>query len=114
MEEKKKILIIDDEEDLCLLLGNYLMRKQYEVYIAHTLKEGLAVLKEINPAILFLDNNLPDGMGWEKAMAFLEINPALQIHFISAYQHNTVYQKPGISMKIWEKPLSFRELDRYF
>lgn len=37
----KKVLIIDDEVDFCLLLKGYFLRKKGEVYIYHTLSEGL-------------------------------------------------------------------------
>ena len=37
MSQKKKVLIIDDEVDLCLLLKTYLNRRNYEVYCSHTL-----------------------------------------------------------------------------
>ena len=45
---KKKVLIIDDEIDLCLLLSAYLTSKNYEVSIANTLMEGLKNLNNIN------------------------------------------------------------------
>jgi len=34
-------LIIDNEVDFCLLLKGYFLRKNGEVYIYHTLSEGL-------------------------------------------------------------------------
>lgn len=111
MPQKKKVLIIDDEVDLCLLLKAYLDRRNYEVYYSHTLKEGMSQFTEVVPDILFLDNNLPDGIGWEKAAGLLEQYPGLQVHLISAYQPNT----PDItsSFKVWEKPLTLKDLDRY-
>ena len=72
MSQKKKVLIIDDEVDLCLLLKTYLNRRNYEVYYSHTLKEGINQFKQVIPDILFLDNNLPDGIGWEEAAGLLE------------------------------------------
>ena len=42
--------------------------------------------QEVVPDILFLDNNLPDGIGWEKAAGLIEQYPGLQVHLISAYQ----------------------------
>lgn len=65
-----KVLIIDDEEDLCLLIKTYLSRKDCEVFTAYSLSEGLKKLNDLLPDILFLDNNLPDGLGWEAAEKF--------------------------------------------
>jgi DNA-binding response OmpR family regulator len=112
MDQKKKVLIIDDEVDLCLLLKTYLNRRNYDVYYSHTLKEGLNQFRQVVPDILFLDNNLPDGTGWEKAAGLLEQYPDLQVHLISAYQSNTPDQLKA-SFKVWEKPLTLKDLDNY-
>ncbi len=112
MYQKKVVLIIDDEVDLCLLLKTYLNRRNYEVYYSHTLKEGMKQFNLLIPDILFLDNNLPDGVGWEKAASLLEQYPALQVHLISAYQPLSP-QKQNSSFKVWEKPLTLRDLDKY-
>lgn len=112
MKTRKKVLIIDDEVDLCLLLKTYLNRRNYDVYYSHTLSEGLSQFKEIVPDILFLDNNLPDGIGWEKAVLLLEQHPSLQVHLISAYQPNTP-EHMSSTFKVWEKPLTLKELDNY-
>ena len=112
MKSRKKVLIIDDEVDLCLLLKTYLNRRNYDVYYSHTLADGLVQFQQIIPDILFLDNNLPDGIGWEKASALLENYPELQVHLISAYQPNT----PDLvsnAFKVWEKPLTLKDLDNY-
>lgn len=111
-QRKKKVLIIDDEVDLCLLLKTYLNRRNYEVYYSHTLKEGMNQFNKVIPDILFLDNNLPDGAGWEKAASLIEQYPDLQVHLISAYQPNAP-AKGTSSFKIWEKPLTLKDLDNY-
>ena len=112
MSQKKKVLIIDDEVDLCLLLKTYLNRRNYEVFYSHTLKEGINQFKQVVPDIIFLDNNLPDGVGWEEAAALLEMHPGLQVHLISAYQPNTP-DKVKYGFKVWEKPLTLKDLDNY-
>ena len=112
MKSRKKVLIIDDEVDLCLLLKTYLNRRNYEVYYSHTLSEGLNQFQQVLPDILFLDNNLPDGIGWEKAAGLLEKYPGLQVHLISAYHPNTPDQLSS-SFKVWEKPLTLRDLDNF-
>ena len=61
-KERLKVLIIDDEKDLCLLIKAYLSRKNCDVHTAYTLSEGLMQVDQFLPDILFLDNNLPDGL----------------------------------------------------
>ena len=54
----KRILIIDDEADFCLLFKNYFVKKNYEVQISHTLKDGMDSIENFKPDIIFMDNNL--------------------------------------------------------
>jgi two-component system OmpR family response regulator len=110
---KKKVVIIDDEEDLCHLMKTYLVELNYEVYLAYTLGAGLSLLQEVSPDVLFIDNNLPDGLGWEK-MGYLKENfPLCKINLISAYKYipSELISQNGI--KIIEKPLSLNSLKEY-
>lgn len=110
---RKKVLIIDDETDFCLLLKNYFVRRNYEVHISHTLSDGMDTLESIHPDILFLDNNLPDGLGWEKAEFITQHYSNTQVNLISAYQYNSSLTTQFPSVKIWEKPININELNSY-
>lgn len=110
MTNKKKILIIDDEQDLCLLLKSYFVKKSYEVHSASTLQEGLQQMQQLKPDILFLDNNLPDGIGWNKVESFLHVNPSLRLFLMSGYPP-TFPNIPGFSYEVLIKPISFADLE---
>jgi two-component system OmpR family response regulator len=111
---RRKIVIIDDEEDLCHLMKTYLTDLDYDVHLAHTLHTGLALLTEVIPDILFIDNNLPDGLGWEKMAYIKEHFPACKINLISAY-HYVPLEAEGDNnaVKIIEKPLRLNLLKDY-
>jgi two-component system, OmpR family, response regulator len=112
MNTKKKVLIIDDEEDACLLLKRFFLKKNFEVFCSYTLTEGLQQVSKVQPDILFLDNNLPDGFGWEASASILKNNPHLEIHLISAYNNSMFdYNKMRNEIKVWQKPISFKKLD---
>jgi len=112
MSTKKKVLIIDDEEDACLLLKGFFAKKNFEVFCSFTLTDGLKQVANLKPDILFLDNNLPDGFGWEASYTILKDNPGLEVHLISAYNNSRFeYSKMSKTIKIWQKPISFRKLD---
>ncbi len=83
--DKAAVLIIDDENDICFLLGKLLSKKKYAVSIANTLNEGFSRLMEIKPSILFLDIRLPDGSGLESVSAIREQNPGMAIVMMSAH-----------------------------
>lgn len=114
MSDRRKVLIIDDEIDLCLLLKSYFLRKGYEVYLSHTLGEGISFLKTLKPDILFLDNNLPDGVGWAVAPELAADNPGMFINLISAYHPDKPDMPAGVHYKVIEKPISMADLDTQF
>jgi DNA-binding NtrC family response regulator len=111
---KKKVVIIDDEVDLCHLMKAYLVDLNYEVYLAYNLTSGLNLLHEVMPDVLFIDNNLPDGLGWEK-MGFLKENfPQCKINLISANRHGyTGYPPDEAAVNVIEKPLRLNALKEY-
>ncbi len=106
-----KVLIVDDEIDLCLLLKSYFQRKGHDVAIAYTLATGLDQLQDFTPDILFLDNNLADGLGWSMVPAIVHSKPNLKIYLISAYHPPLPALPNGVSVSVIEKPISFADLD---
>lgn len=61
----KKILIVEDEENIRELLRLYLEREAYEVIEAPNGVEGLKKWKSENPDMLLLDVMMPIMDGWE-------------------------------------------------
>lgn len=114
MAIRKKVLIIDDEVDLCLLMKSYFLRKNYEVHIAHTLADGMKRLNEIVPDYLFIDYNLPDGLGWDKLPEMYRQHPNVHFHLISAFRPTMPDELDGSKLTIWEKPISLKALDHFF
>jgi DNA-binding response OmpR family regulator len=61
---KKKVLIVDDEKEICWLLSQALSEEGYQVSVAHSGKEGLSrVRKNGEVDLLVLDLHLPDMNG---------------------------------------------------
>ena len=101
---KRKILVIDDEVDFGFLMRRFFVAKNFEVFIALNLADGMRMLKEEKPDILFLDNNLPDGMGWKETAYIIMNYPLMQLNLISALH---VPEKSTATFRILEKPLSW-------
>jgi len=83
--DRKKILIIDDEIDICLLVSSILKKEGHETLTAHSLVEGEHKFVEFNPQIVFLDLNLPDGVGFSIIPKLKKINASIKIIIVSAY-----------------------------
>ena len=81
----KNILIIDDEKDLCQLLGDTLSSSGYNVECANTKREAMSSLKSRLPDLVFLDLKLPDGDGLRLLSCIKKINPGTTVNIISAY-----------------------------
>jgi DNA-binding response OmpR family regulator len=111
---KVKILIVDDEEDFCMIMKSYFVKKGYDVLLAFNLHEGLKLIREKNPDILFLDNNLPDGEGWLQTESILKNDPSLKINLISAYKEITHEFDSFPNVNVWEKPISIHKLETEF
>ncbi len=62
----KKILLVDDDNDLRMLVGLYLKMADYEVFEATDGEDGKKQLKTITPDMIILDMMMPvlDGMGF--------------------------------------------------
>ncbi|WP_144461296.1 response regulator transcription factor [Siminovitchia fortis] len=84
MPTNKKVLIIDDEEDILRLIETVLKKEGIEnVITATTAKEGLVQFQNNNPDIVLLDIMLPDGEGYDVCKQIRNISN-VPILFLSA------------------------------
>lgn len=107
----QKILIIDDDRDFVFIIQRILKDKNCNVYVAHTIDEGMRLLELYNPDYVYLDNLLPDGHGWEKAEYILGHYPNTQLNLITALD---APKTSASSFRILEKQLLVEELSETF
>lgn len=62
---KGKILIVDDDENICELLRLYLEKDGYETSIAHDGQQALTAFHSEAPDLILLDIMLPKLDGWQ-------------------------------------------------
>lgn len=65
MAEKREILIVDDEEDICLMVSSILRKSGFSVSYCTSIAEGKEKLLTHSFQAFFLDLNLPDGSGFD-------------------------------------------------
>ncbi|MFA6216384.1 MAG: response regulator [Candidatus Omnitrophota bacterium] len=71
----RKVLVVDDEEEIVELLGNILKRAHYDVVTATLGRKAVELTRQIKPDIILLDVLLPDIQGGQVA-AELSLDPA--------------------------------------
>ena len=107
----KKILIVEDEENIRELLRLYLEREGYEICEAANGVEGLKLWKSGNPDMLLLDVMMPMMDGWQVCRAIRE-ESTVPIIMLTA-KGETSDRVSGLEMGADDyivKPLEMREV----
>lgn len=79
----KRILVVEDEGDMCLLLNLLLDGKDMVVDHVNTLSRAKEFLLKERPSLIVLDNRLPDGFGVD-FISYLKLNyPDIKIIMIT-------------------------------
>lgn len=65
MSAKKRILVVDDEPDFCLIVQGQLEKEGFEVDVAYNGVEGLERVQESPPDAIVLDVMMPEKDGYE-------------------------------------------------
>ncbi|MFN2456610.1 MAG: sigma-54-dependent transcriptional regulator [Chitinophagaceae bacterium] len=81
----QKILIIDDDRDMCLLLKRFLTRHGFEVLEAYSGKKALELLETVEPALVMCDFRLEDMEGNVLLGKIKEKYPNLPVIIITGY-----------------------------
>ena len=82
----KKILLVDDEQDILEILSYTLEKEGYKVFTANNGNEGIAKAKEIIPDLILLDVMMPEKDGIETCQEMRQIKELQKtlIVFLSA------------------------------
>ena len=62
---KQKVMVVDDDVNICELVRLYLEKDGYEVVVAYHGIKAVEVFKETTPSIVVLDIMLPGMDGWQ-------------------------------------------------
>ena len=61
----EKILVVDDDKNICELLRLYLEKEGYSVILSHDGEEALVKFNALKPDFVLLDIMLPGLDGWQ-------------------------------------------------
>jgi two-component system, NtrC family, response regulator HydG len=112
MNTTYKILIADDDVDMCMLLGNFLKKNGYEAKCAHKGNTAIEMLKSENFDLCICDFRLGDMDGIELIESIKELHQNLKILMITGYSDIKIAVKV-IKMGVFDyltKPILPEEL----
>ena len=81
---QSKILVVDDDDAIRLVIDEALRGEGYEVWTAASVAEQAAILDHFDPDVLVTDVILPDGNGLDLVPEILAKRPGLPIIVLSA------------------------------
>ena len=85
MTDNSKVLIVDDELDICYLLSGMLKQRSLRTAFVNCLSDAVTALQTETPSLLFLDNHLPDGFGLDFIPYVKKNYPDVKIVMITAH-----------------------------
>lgn len=83
----EKILIIDDDKDLCFVLKRFLSKHGFEVVEATTGRAALEILDNMEPNLILCDFRLEDMSGSSILRKIKEKNPSVPVIIITGYSN---------------------------
>lgn len=110
-----RVLVADDEEDICLYLKRYLERKKFKVSAAFDGQQAKTFIEKDFFDFFLLDCSMPNLTGLELIESARKRNPRSKIVLISAFPaiDDNIVQRLGGDMFI-HKPIQLEEIDALF
>ena len=109
----QKILIIEDEGEMCLVLNILLSNEDIELEHVKSLSAAEEYLSRELPSLIVLDNKLPDGFGVDYISYIRNKYPSMKIVMITGYDASAkdVAMENGADMFL-EKPFTNKNFFR--
>jgi two-component system response regulator (stage 0 sporulation protein F) len=79
-----KILVVDDELEVCDMLKEFLSTRGYEVHIATDGLDALEKFKAVRPHLVLLDMRMPGMDGIEVLKEMKKLDPAVAVIMVTA------------------------------
>ena len=108
----EKILVVDDDANICELLRLYLTKEGYQVTVANDGEEGLEKFNQVKPDMVLLDVMMPKMMGFDVCRALRAEGDNVPVIILTAREEE---EDKILGLEIGAddyitKPFSMREL----
>ncbi len=110
---QKKLLVVDDEEEICDFLKSFFEDRQFLVEVAHSGVQAIEKARKFGPHIILLDIQMPEMDGLKALKVLKEENPKVKVIMVTAVE---TQEKIEESMRLGAdnyitKPLSLEYLE---
>ncbi len=92
-QAKKRVLVIDDEYAIRLLLKSFLETHDYEVRLAEDGESALRLFEDFRPELVITDIMMPTENGLSIVSRIRERNPSINVIYLSAWLDETHTEK---------------------
>jgi DNA-binding response OmpR family regulator len=93
MNDKIKIMVVDDEYEICSMLKDFLEREGYEAFTATSVKDALGIIEKERPKVILLDIRMPEMNGIEAIEEIRKIDEKVGIIMATAVMDEDVARK---------------------
>ncbi|PLW97860.1 MAG: DNA-binding response regulator [Marinilabiliales bacterium] len=113
MKETIHAVIVDDEEKSVKALNNLLEKYVQHVNVdgvANCVKDAVSLIDDIKPELVFLDINMPDGIGFDvlEQVSFKDF----EVIFVTAYESYALKAFEFSAIHYLLKPINYLELQK--
>ena len=84
-KKAKKMLVVEDQGEMCLVLGLILSDREFQLDYVNNLLDADEYLQKNKPSVIILDNQLPDGFGVDFITYVKKKYPRIKIIMISGF-----------------------------
>ncbi|MGD1008954.1 MAG: response regulator [Candidatus Aminicenantales bacterium] len=83
--DKKKILVVDDEDTVCRSIKKALVREEYDIDVALSGEEALKMEAKKKYDVIIVDLMMPGINGMDLLKSLKAVSPAVQVVMITGY-----------------------------
>ncbi|PJK29815.1 ActR/PrrA/RegA family redox response regulator transcription factor [Minwuia thermotolerans] len=83
--DDRSLLIIDDDRPFRQRLARAMEKRGFDVEVAESVEEGMALVREIHPAFAVVDLRLEDGNGLDIVTVLHDVRPEARVVMLTGY-----------------------------
>ena len=83
--ENPHLLLLDDDETFCMVLEEALQKRNFDVYVAHTLQQGMEIARQVEPEYAVIDLRIGQDSGLAMAKYLVDLDDNTRVVILTGY-----------------------------